>query len=75
MSHFQRILDTLASAAYGKNTPIPNPDEKVMKKRDENVWSNIMGVSVIMGWAREEVVRPLIGTQGWMALWSVLLFA
>lgn len=68
MTHFQRILDTLASASYGRTetVPVPDPEGKTVdvKKRDETVKSNIVAISVVMGWAREEVVRPLV-VEGW----------
>jgi hypothetical protein len=66
MRHFQLVLDTLASSAYGKETPVPNPDpvaELPGKKREQGVKSNVVGVSVIMPWTREEVVRGAVGAD------------
>ncbi|KAK8844731.1 hypothetical protein IAR55_006581 [Kwoniella newhampshirensis] len=69
MKHFQLILDTLASATFGKVTPVPGAeDEGVKKKRDKSLKSNIMSISVVMGWAREEVVR------GWILLYPLVMF-
>jgi hypothetical protein len=65
MKHFQLILDTLASAAYSQAKPIPdpNPPEGSGKKRDERMNSNIMALSVVMPWARTEVVRGAMGAD------------
>lgn len=64
MRHFQLVLDTLAKSAYGKETPVPNPvEEMVGKKKDEGIKSNVAGVSVIMPWTREEVVRGAVGAD------------
>lgn len=59
MKHFQLILDTLAAAALGAVKPVPGADDEaeVVKKRDESVKSNVMSVSVIMPWARTEVLK------------------
>ena len=55
------ILDTLASAAYSKQ-PVPvDPENPKVKKRDESVQSNILALSVVMPWTRDEVVRPVWG--------------
>lgn len=54
------ILNTLASAAYSKREVVPDPNAPA-KKRDMNVQSNILSISVIMPWARDEVVRPIWG--------------
>ncbi|WVQ72271.1 hypothetical protein IAR50_001821 [Cryptococcus sp. DSM 104548] len=61
MKHFQLILDTLAAAALGMVRPVPGTkDEEVTKRRDESVKSNIMSLSVVMPWAREEVLKAAI---------------
>lgn len=67
MRHFQLILDTLAKSAYGKETPVPNPVQEAIampkEKKVEGVKSNVLGVSVIMPWTREEVVRGAVGAD------------
>ncbi|WWC67282.1 uncharacterized protein I206_101190 [Kwoniella pini CBS 10737] len=57
--HFQIILDTLEAIQRGKVKPIPNPEkpEENLKVRDTNVKSNIKSISVIMPWARDEVLK------------------
>lgn len=63
-SHLRLILDTLASASYGKKDMVPTVDGEegaTVQKRDESVQSNILALSVIMPWARDEVVRPVWG--------------
>lgn len=70
------ILDTLASATYGKAEVVPDPNATVedgaevtvTKKRDESIQSNILSLSVVMPWARDEVVRPVWGA-GSMIKW------
>ncbi len=64
MRHFQLILDTLASAAYGNKKDVPDPEKldksgeaDTVKKREGGLKSNVMAVSVIMPWARTEVVK------------------
>lgn len=59
MKHFQLILDTLAAAALGAVKPVPvaGDEDEVVKKRDMSVKSNVMSVSVIMPWARTEVLK------------------
>ncbi|WVR03121.1 hypothetical protein IAU60_000111 [Kwoniella sp. DSM 27419] len=63
MRQFQLVLDTLEAATRGKVTPVPVPgadaqaEKATVKKRDKDVKSNVMAVSVVMGWARQEVVR------------------
>lgn len=76
MRHFQLILDTLASAAYGKKKDVPDPDnlEKSTdaaagKKREGGLKSNIMAVSVIMPWARTEVVKGFLGVDTSFLAW------
>lgn len=60
--HVRLILDTLASASFSTKKPVPDPeDEKKPKQRDEDVQSNIMALSVIMPWARDEVLKPIWG--------------
>lgn len=54
------VLDTLASAAFSKRELVPDPDQPV-KRRDESLQSNILALSVVMPWARDEVVRPVWG--------------
>lgn len=54
------VLNTLASAACSKKEEVPDPNEP-KKKREINVQSNILALSVIMPWARDEVVRPIWG--------------
>lgn len=56
------VLNTLASAAYSKRDVVPDPSAPAPKKRDSSVQSNILALSVIMPWARDEVVRPIWGT-------------
>lgn len=58
MQHFQLVLDTLASAAYGKTAPEPptvggGGDEVKVKKREKGLKSNIMALSVIMPWTKD----------------------
>jgi hypothetical protein len=57
MQHFQLVLDTLASAAYGKSAPeapaVGAGEEAVVKKREEGLKSNIMALSVIMPWTKD----------------------
>ena len=57
IQHFQLVLDTLASAAYGKAAPEPptvgGGDEVRVKKREEGLKSNIMALSVIMPWTKD----------------------
>ena len=62
MNHFQLILDTLASSQYSSSKPVPDPNGEV-KKRDTDVQSNIMAISVIMGWTRLEVIRGSMGVD------------
>lgn len=59
MKHFQLILDTLAAAALGAVKPVPGADDEaeMVKKRDMSVKSNVMSISVIMPWARTEVLK------------------
>ncbi|KAK4687466.1 hypothetical protein P7C73_g2660, partial [Tremellales sp. Uapishka_1] len=74
MTHFQLILDTLASSIYSVKKPVPDPEEgkPLRKKRDEKIQSNIMGISVIMGWTRDEIARRLVISWGWGMLWMIL---
>ncbi|WWC90168.1 uncharacterized protein L201_005101 [Kwoniella dendrophila CBS 6074] len=67
--HFQLILDTLEAAQRGKIKPVPNPDNTLssstttsgetinLKSRDKDVKSNVKSISVIMPWARNEVLK------------------
>ncbi|BEI87546.1 uncharacterized protein CcaverHIS019_0102640 [Cutaneotrichosporon cavernicola] len=71
-AHFRLILDALASASYAKNAA-PDPSAPVpqeMKKVE--VTSNIKALSVVMPWARDEVVRPILGVWGWGWLWMLI---
>ncbi len=68
MQHFQLILDTLASSTYSFSKPVPNPEGKV-KRRDKDVQSNIMAISVIMGWARSEIIRGSFGADDSILRW------
>jgi len=68
MQHFQLILDTLASSTYGSSKPVPDPNGEV-KQRDKNIQSNIMAISVIMSWARSEVIRGSMGADDSLLLW------
>lgn len=75
--HFQLILDTLAKAAYRKeaetSVPVPDPNADMAgtmpgkgekgKKGEEGLKSNVLGVSVIMPWTREEVIRGAVGAD------------
>jgi hypothetical protein len=71
------VLDTLASASYSNQPVVPNPntEAKFAKKRDETVQSNVLALSVVMPWARDEVVRPVWGEGGWIKslLWILFL--
>ena len=70
--HFQLVLDTLAAAALKKVKEVPNVDgEKVMKKKEEGVGSNILAIGVVMPWTRDEVVRGIVGVEG--SWWRWLL--
>lgn len=80
MRHFQLILDTLASAAYGKSATAPvvpsGEDEeriattqKKEKQRDTSVQSNIMAVSVVMPWCRGDVIRGIWGADETWLRW------
>ena len=70
MKHFSLILDTLASAAYSNAKPVPSADGgSEIKMRDTTIQSNILGISVIMPWARSEVVRPLLGVDRSWVRW------
>ena len=70
MQHVQLILDLLSAAALNQVKEVPDPDG-VVKRRQQGVQSNVMSVSVIMPWAREEVVRGTLGVdQTW---WKWLL--
>ncbi|KAE8541228.1 hypothetical protein D1P53_002585 [Cryptococcus gattii VGV] len=69
------ILDTLAAAALGAVKPVPGADDEaeVVKKRDESVKSNVMSVSVIMPWARTEVLKAaMVETPLSKILWILL---
>ena len=55
------VLNTLASAEYSKREVVPDPNAPSTKKRDTSVQSNILALSVIMPWARDEVVHPIWG--------------
>nr|XP_031862078.1 uncharacterized protein CI109_002491 [Kwoniella shandongensis]KAA5529150.1 hypothetical protein CI109_002491 [Kwoniella shandongensis] len=81
MKHFQLILDTLASATFGKAKPVPSADDEAAtaKKRDKSVKSNIMSMSVIMPWAREEVVKGSLADTPfikflWILLYPLIIF-
>jgi hypothetical protein len=68
MRHFQLILDTLASALHSSFKPIPKPDigdgvDKPVRRREEGLRSNVMGLSVIMPWTRNEVIRGALGIE------------
>jgi hypothetical protein len=64
-SHLRLVLDTLAAAAYSTPVAVPDPSsDKVTKKRDARLQSNILALSVVMPWARDEVVRPLWASGG-----------
>ena len=67
-NHFQLILDTLASSTYSSSRPVPDPDGAV-KQRDKNLQSNIMAISVIMGWARSEVIKGSVGANTSLFRW------
>ncbi|EIW73115.1 hypothetical protein TREMEDRAFT_26353 [Tremella mesenterica DSM 1558] len=74
MKHFQLILDTLASATYGKILDVPIPDGSV-KRRDKSIQSNIMALGVVMPWARTEVVRGLLKVDSsWLRWFLYILF-
>ncbi|WRT63245.1 uncharacterized protein IL334_000148 [Kwoniella shivajii] len=62
MRHFQLILDTLEAAQRGKIKPVPNPEkpDENLKRKDDDVRSNIKGISVIMPWSRDEVLKGSI---------------
>lgn len=69
MQHFQLILDTLAASTYLKATEVPDPNnpEEVLKKRDKSLKSNIMALSVVMPWARGDVIRGTMGAdESWL---------
>lgn len=67
--HLQLILDTLASAQAGAVKPVPDPDAPRIRKRDEKVKSNINALSVVMPWARSEVVRGAMGADESTLMW------
>ncbi|ORY27349.1 hypothetical protein BCR39DRAFT_538425 [Naematelia encephala] len=79
MRHFQLVLDTLASAVYAKSRPTDVPtgeDEEVKdrgKKRDETLRSNLMAISVVMPWARSEVVRGAVEADVSMFRWILYI--
>lgn len=68
MHHFQLILDTLASSTYSSTKPVPIADGEV-KQRDKNIQSNVMAISVIMSWARSEVIRGSLGVDNSVFRW------
>ncbi|WVW81305.1 hypothetical protein I302_103296 [Kwoniella bestiolae CBS 10118] len=73
--HFQLILDTLEAAQRGKIKPVPNPEkpDERLKVRDGHVKSNVKAISVIMPWARDEVLKgSLVGS--WLSQVSWILF-
>ncbi|OWZ36391.1 hypothetical protein C347_00562 [Cryptococcus neoformans AD2-60a] len=75
MKHFQLILDTLAAAALGAVKPVPGADDEaeMVKKRDMSVKSNVMSISVIMPWARTEVLKAaMVETPLSKILWILL---
>ncbi|OCF34854.1 hypothetical protein I316_03400 [Kwoniella heveanensis BCC8398] len=82
MKHFQLVLDTLEAVAQGKVKPVPASgkgkgtgpaEDATVKKRDKNVKSNILAISVIMGWARQEVIKgSLVSSALSRLLWIIL---
>ncbi|GMK59618.1 hypothetical protein CspeluHIS016_0802240 [Cutaneotrichosporon spelunceum] len=71
-AHFRLILDALATSSYAQKVA-PDPSKPVpqeMKKVE--VTSNIKALSVVMPWARDEVVRPILGVWGWGWLWLLI---
>ena len=76
MAHVQRILNTLSAAALKLVKEVPNPDGTVTKKVDGDVQSNIMAITVVMPWSREEIMRPMFGVQDSWARWLlwIILF-
>ncbi|RSH83956.1 hypothetical protein EHS25_005200 [Saitozyma podzolica] len=71
--HLQLILDTLASAQAGAVKPVPDPDAPRIRKRDEGVKSNINALSVVMPWARSEVVRGAMGADESTLMWFLYI--
>lgn len=75
MRHFQLILNTLASAAYGqsKAVPVPNGEDvdrvSTKKARDTAVQSNIMALNVVMPWSRGDVIRGIWGADETWLRW------
>jgi hypothetical protein len=73
MSHFQLILDTLASALHSSIKPVPKADDegtpKIARRREDGLKSNIMALSVIMPWTRSEVIRGMMGVDTSWAWW------
>jgi hypothetical protein len=67
--HLQLILDPLASAQAGAVKPVPDPDAPRIRKRDEGVKSNINALSVVMPWARSEIVRGAMGADESTLMW------
>lgn len=65
-THLALVLNTLASAAYSKREVVPDPNAKELKKRDERVQSNILALSVVMPWARDEVLKPVWAQGGFL---------
>lgn len=75
--HFRLVLDTLASAAFSTKKPVPSTEDeqKPARQRDEDIHSNIMALSVVMPWARDEVLKPVWGAGTFIhALLWILLY-
>ncbi|KLT42592.1 hypothetical protein CC85DRAFT_79516 [Cutaneotrichosporon oleaginosum] len=70
-AHFRLILDALASASYSQRAA-PDPSVPVPEMKKVEVTSNIKALSVVMPWARDEVVRPILGIWGWGWLWLLI---
>lgn len=85
--HFRLILDALASASYGQREVVPDPNAgaqatgagRVTKGKKVEVTSNIKALAVVMPWARDEVVRPLVSARVvlggllWLLLYPLVL--
>ncbi|WVF66581.1 hypothetical protein IAT40_001321 [Kwoniella sp. CBS 6097] len=65
------------SKTSGTGTGTGTEDAKV-KKRDKNVKSNVLAISVIMGWARQEVIKGSLVTSAvsrllWIIFYPLIL--
>lgn len=77
MARFGLILDTLASIRPGEK-PVPSVGtqaggfeeavvEKERKKKEVDVKSNVMALSVVMPWCRGDVIRGIWGAdESWL---------